>query len=379
MPRSRGSEMPQQQQQQQRQSPRAALLKTMSSDSNGVHAHCRGSPKPEDSHRRSPRSPLVESPGKNQRKSLSRASDLETKLGHAQEELRKVRERLASAEAAKKDVQQELEAAKKLVLVTVAATGEHKVEEEHRGSIASQKREDDPPAEASPVEEGKILADPVEINAPELVPVCADHISKNVDNDVDVERRREDIDLAMEVEEGREKSASGKEKTEMSDLEAKLAEKEEELERCWAENSTLRKQLAEAEAEAGAARAREEEAASKLSQAVEELVQSKARADQLREQVGVAEGTKASLEAEMKMLRIQTGQWRKAADAAAAVLSAPEVAVGRRVAERCPSMDKHLFDGPGSPLVEEGLGGGRRKGAGIRMLGDLWKKKAQYK
>ncbi|KAF7822541.1 interactor of constitutive active ROPs 4-like [Senna tora] len=96
----------------------------------------------------------------------------------------------------------------------------------------------------------------------------------------------------------------------------------------------------------------------------------------------------------MKKLRIQTEQWRKAADAAAAVL-AGGVDINPRISERCGSMDKHfggMFETPGgynnnggfvvgSPGIgedlEDGFGSVKKKGSGIRMFGDLWKKKGQ--
>ena len=40
-----------------------------------------------------------------------------------------------------------------------------------------------------------------------------------------------------------------------------------------------------------------------------------------------------------------------------------------------------LLSGVGSPgmadVLDDGFGGGKRKGSGIRMFGDLWKKKSQ--
>ncbi|KAG6383256.1 hypothetical protein SASPL_157002 [Salvia splendens] len=90
----------------------------------------------------------------------------------------------------------------------------------------------------------------------------------------------------------------------------------------------------------------------------------------------------------MKMLRVQTEQWRKAADAAATVLAGDAEANGRRISERCGSMDKlsvNTFDHVGgytgyvgSPGLmddrDDIFGGEKRKG--IRMFGDLWKKKS---
>ena len=85
--------------------------------------------------------------------------------------------------------------------------------------------------------------------------------------------------------------------------------------------------MAEAAASSAAALA-------KLRDALEESAANRARAERLGKQLDTVEGTVASLEAEIKTLRVQTEQWRKAAEAAAAVLSAAAAPNGRRVTER---------------------------------------------
>ncbi|CAL1373265.1 unnamed protein product [Linum trigynum] len=87
----------------------------------------------------------------------------------------------------------------------------------------------------------------------------------------------------------------------------------------------------------------------------------------------------------MKRMRVQTEQWRKAADAAAAVLAGGFV-VSDQI-QRCASMEKHLggygagyvgSPGFGDDSMDEGYGSGgkQRKGSsGIKMFGDLWKRK----
>ncbi|KAJ6423623.1 hypothetical protein OIU84_024572 [Salix udensis] len=102
-----------------------------------------------------------------------------------------------------------------------------------------------------------------------------------------------------------------------------------------------------------------------------------------------AEGANEALETEMKKMKVQTEQWRKAADAAAAVL-AGGVEMNGRIPERCGSMDKHfggVFEPQaggyagfvGSPGMaddlDDGFGSGKRKSSGIKRIGDLWKKK----
>uniref|UniRef100_A0A1D1YUV4 Interactor of constitutive active ROPs 1 n=1 Tax=Anthurium amnicola TaxID=1678845 RepID=A0A1D1YUV4_9ARAE len=417
-----------QQQQQQpppRLSPRAPLhLRTTNSESIGVHTHHRSSPKLEDNHRRSPRSPLPEFASSNQKKRGGRVTDLETKLGHVQEELRKLREQLASAEAAKRDAQQELEETKKLIPTIPAGAGEQ-VEDDADISAEIQQttthvKDGELSPEVSPAEEGsKTQVDSLEVASPdaammdltlekesdrsndemvgEMVKDEAEECSKDHVGEATREEENKEIAVIFEVDEVLPDEESN-EVVEMTELEAKLEEKVKELELCLAENANLKKQLMDAEAEAAAARSREEETSLKLTHVSEELAGSRAKADQLGEQLEAAEGASASLEAEMKKLRIQTEQWRKAADAAVAALSVTggmgTEANGRRAAERCGSMDKHLgmgygsggeFGGLGSPLMDDsddgsaGSGGAKRKGVGIRMFGELWKKRGQPK
>ncbi|XP_040966898.1 interactor of constitutive active ROPs 4-like [Gossypium hirsutum] len=103
------------------------------------------------------------------------------------------------------------------------------------------------------------------------------------------------------------------------------------------------------------------------------------------EKLRSVEGRKEALEEEMKKLRVQTEQWRKAADAATAILCGGEETNGR-LSNRCSSMDKIHFSGMhtgyvGSLGLDDDDGDGfrteKRKGSGIKMFGDLWKKKGQ--
>ncbi|KAL6196709.1 hypothetical protein ACLB2K_032323 [Fragaria x ananassa] len=116
----------------------------------------------------------------------------------------------------------------------------------------------------------------------------------------------------------------------------------------------------------------------------------KANAVELSEKLKAIEEAKEALDAEMKKMRVQTEQWKKAADAAATIL-AGGVEMNGRISERFGSMDKHfggVFDPPGggyagfvgSPAaddLDDGFGSGKRKGSGIKMFGDLWRKKGQ--
>ncbi|KAJ8616647.1 hypothetical protein MRB53_036019 [Persea americana] len=103
-----------------------------------------------------------------------------------------------------------------------------------------------------------------------------------------------------------------------------------------------------------------------------------------REELKAAVEAKITLETEMKKLRVQTEQWQKAASEAASVLAGEVEVGGQKVAAQSSSLGKHV----GFELVgyggfdsledfDEELESGKRKGSGIRMFGDLWKKKGQ--
>nr|CAD1823757.1 unnamed protein product [Ananas comosus var. bracteatus] len=323
MPRSRGSELP-----QQRASPRAPLhLKTTAcSDANGSVHHRPGaasSPKLDD--RRSPRSAFHE------KKRGTQVADLETKLKKAQEELKKLREQLASAESAKTDAQAALEEAKKRVAL----------------------QSPPPPPPSAPTPPSLTRTRIRHCNwGPMRRRRSATHRHGD-DQEVELGEEAEKMMMIVEKNECAEKkNGDDGYAAEAAELRERVAEKEKEIEAAAAENAELKKA-----AEAAGARIRRME---------EELRDSRERVGRFVEEVEAAEGAKEAAEAEVRRLKVQAEQWRKAAEAAAAMLAAAdEGAVGR-----CGSMDKHLVAGGsgygwGSPAVAIGEEaeeeGGRRQ------------------
>ncbi|KAJ8499226.1 hypothetical protein OPV22_009778 [Ensete ventricosum] len=388
MPRSRGSsDAP------QRQSPRAPLhlRATACSEANSVHHRPVAADR---SPRVSPRGALQE-----QRKRGTRVTDLETKLKKAQEELKRLRDQVASAEAAKIEAEQALVKAKKRITVTAPTA---KGENVKRHLPQESRREGGPPQENKSEEES--VTSPATMDVFEVVvptePVHRENeaVSMQKKEESVVEREKEETKTMIsdavvaeteekekEEEEDKSKPVVIPESPQVDALKAKLSEKEKEVEILLEENAIFKTRAdEEARQIADAARAKEAELTARLNSTEEELKESRGKARRLAEQLEAAEGAKAALEVEMKRLRVQTEQWRKAAEAAAAVLATGDAmgedTTGRRVAERCGSMDKHL--GWGSPLVAGDIdedGSGRRKSAGIRVLGELWKKKGQRK
>ncbi|PKA57501.1 Interactor of constitutive active ROPs 4 [Apostasia shenzhenica] len=382
MPRSRGSEMS-----NQRQSPRAPLhLKaTACSEANSAHRPVVDrSPKLDE--RRSPRSPLHE------KKKGSKVSDLEKKLEEAQKELKKLSEQLASALEAKQGAERELEETKKLVNVV---SPEPEVDVKEKSVGMEERTEEDEVlfvkgGEDSPVEEDSVSSPTTDVF--EVAP-ASDLVEEEVDDPAKVE-----TETKMMIEE--QKSEEEEVVSEVEMIRAVLAEKEKRLEIVEAENQSLNRQTEEAKLGSLAATEKADEIAAKLAGAEEELSSIRTTVEKLKEKLESEEAAKASMETEVKRLRVQTEQWRKAAEAAASVLASGdgEAAVaelnGRSLGERCGSMDKkfggHGFSAGGggwSPgfaggEVDDVVSGAKRRGGvggGIRMFGDIWRKKGQPK
>ncbi|KAM0892687.1 hypothetical protein ACQ4PT_025591 [Festuca glaucescens] len=401
MPRSRGSELP-----PQRASPRAPLhLKTTaSSDSNAAHHRSvldRTSPKLA-ADRHSPRSPLPE-----KKRAGTRVAELETKLGKVQDELKKLREQLVSAESAKKDAQVALEEAKKHVgaspkpAASLPSPSPAPSPAAAPVALEDVKKADDvkvpePPAEETDEEEESSINSPAtdvfEVVRAEsgdkenqATPVaedgkevsCGDKpaaVMAPAEEDAEVEETKTMIEEAgTNASAAAPAAAELKEiPEEVAELRAQLAAREMEVAVLAADNAELKK-LAAAAAEAG--RTAEEDAAAKAFLVEQELRENAAREARMGEQLRASDAAREALEGEMRRLRVQTEQWRKAAEAAAAVIGGDAHLVGHH------GLAGSNGSGWGSPATmpddgdDEGFGSKRKGAGGIRMLGDLWKKK----
>ncbi|KAK9093480.1 hypothetical protein Syun_028391 [Stephania yunnanensis] len=376
--RDRAPEMP------QRQSSRGPFqLRTSSSDSDPLHNRPTVDRSPKLGERRSPRG---SADSVNQKKFGTRIADLESQLGQAQEELKKLKDQLVSAEAAKKEAQEKLEKKGK-ENVTMNGVVHNRpppappTTEEVQGVDGKTSCVPDQSSYESSREtdvfEVPISTAPVESKIePSDVPEQEENETRMVEKKCTEPSKSEIDKLALDM-------------TLLNDeihlLKTKLEEKDKELELLRSDNERLNKQVAEAAAEFAAAKAKEEETAVKMSQIGEELKESKENAANLKQELETLAAAKGELDAEMKTMRVQTDQWRKAADAAAAVLSGGIGMDGKRLADRCVSMDKHAADtafeigggyhGSMGEYSDDELSSAKRKGSGIRKFGDLWKKK----
>lgn len=265
-----------------------------------------------------------------QSKCSAKAADLATKLSIAREELEKLRDRLDSAEVAKEDAEHALEKAKKQVCS--AAVRNPQVEEPRQSLEQESKPSDD---------------------------------GISMENKLEEQRNHGELHESAVIME----------------LKAMILEKDKKVEILLKENMIFkRKSEEEAMKLSAAARAKEEELEAKIDSIEAELKESKARGGQLAALLAATEGEKETVEVEMRRMRVQMEQWRKAAEAATALLATGEggfmVEMGGR---RCRLVDKHL-DGWGSlaEMGEEEGGRGWRKMAGMQVLGEMWKKRMQH-
>ncbi|KAI3995212.1 hypothetical protein MKX01_032014 [Papaver californicum] len=177
-----------------------------------------------------------------------------------------------------------------------------------------------------------------------------------------------------------------KSKEDFLDLKACLMDKETELQSILEENKNLKSEVKKKELENGkgndetiakaeAARAAELEAMKKLGYVKQEADESSRRAARVAEQLDAAQASNAELEAEMRRLKVQSDQWRKAAEAAAAVLSTGN---NGRFMERSGSMDSNYHPVTGklsSPYSDLDDDSPKKKNNNVlKKIGTLWKK-----
>ncbi|XP_022756681.1 interactor of constitutive active ROPs 3-like [Durio zibethinus] len=171
------------------------------------------------------------------------------------------------------------------------------------------------------------------------------------------------------------------------DLKANMMDKETELQNISEENEMLRLEISKREmnkgktnakvaAELEVARAAEREAIMKLGLAVEEADKNNRRAARVAEQLEAAQTANSEREAELRRLKVQTDQWRKAAEAAAAMLSAGN---NGKFIERTGSLDSNYNPVTGkvsSPYAEDMDDDLLKKKNGnmLKKIGVLWKK-----
>lgn len=176
-------------------------------------------------------------------------------------------------------------------------------------------------------------------------------------------------------------------KENVADLKASLMDKETELQNILEENEMLKVEIGKREMngnevsndvvlEVEAARAAEREALIKLGFMMEEADRSNKRVARVTEQLEAAQAANSEMEAELRKLKVQSDQWRKAAEAAAAMLSAGN---NGKFMERTGSLDSSYnpvtgkIDSPYNEEMDDDLLK-KKNGNMLKKIGVLWKK-----
>ncbi|KAM0834004.1 hypothetical protein ACQ4PT_063892 [Festuca glaucescens] len=156
--------------------------------------------------------------------------------------------------------------------------------------------------------------------------------------------------------------------TVVDELRAQLVAKDAEHAALRANNAALAKTASDA------AEAARETTESREREAERALRESAAREARLAERLVASEHAREQLEAEARRSRVQSEQWRKAAEEAAAVLGG---APGGNDMRRHGSVGSNDGEIGMRDVDGEGSGGRRKSGGAVRLLADLWKKKTQ--
>ncbi|KAK9078622.1 hypothetical protein SSX86_002679 [Deinandra increscens subsp. villosa] len=164
----------------------------------------------------------------------------------------------------------------------------------------------------------------------------------------------------------------------LEDLKQVMLRKETELKKVTEENERLKTEQNrannEAVASAEAARIAEKEALMKVGYLTEEADKSSRKVVRVTEQLDLAQAANAEMETDLRRLKVQSDQWRKAAEAAASMLSGGN---NGKFVERTGSLNSHTIGGTlNSPLSEdmEDESPKKKNGNMLKKIGVLLKK-----
>ncbi|GAB2215141.1 hypothetical protein Droror1_Dr00019518 [Drosera rotundifolia] len=174
---------------------------------------------------------------------------------------------------------------------------------------------------------------------------------------------------------------------EVAELHAKLIEQESELQNTLQQKEILKTEAKKREvhtaarndalvAEVETSLAAEQELMAKLSQVMEEADKSSKKVTRVCEQLEAAQAVNAEMESELRKLKVQSDQWRKAAEAAASMLS---IGSNGKYVERTRSLDTNFSPIPGrissGYLNEFEVDSPKKKnGSVLKKIGILWRK-----
>ncbi|CAJ1979360.1 unnamed protein product [Sphenostylis stenocarpa] len=166
----------------------------------------------------------------------------------------------------------------------------------------------------------------------------------------------------------------------VAELKADMMDKETTLQSISEENEMLKMEInklsdgskvsEEVAAEIEGAKAGEREALMKLGIVMEEADSSNMKAARVAEQLEAAQAANIEMEAELRRLKVQSDQWRKAAEAAAAMLSSGN---NGKLTERTVSLDNNYKCSPYAQDIDDDFQR-KKNGNMLKKFGVLWKK-----
>ncbi|XP_075491485.1 interactor of constitutive active ROPs 2, chloroplastic-like isoform X1 [Primulina tabacum] len=174
----------------------------------------------------------------------------------------------------------------------------------------------------------------------------------------------------------------------LKDLQACLLEKETQLQTIREENKILKSEISKNETERNeatneaialteASRAAEQEALIKIGYLTEESKKCRRKTMRATEQLDATQAANVEIETELRRLKVQSDQWRKAAEAAAAMLSLEN---NGKYVKRTGSLDYLTISGKlGSPYYEDidDDFGKKKNGNMLKKIGGVLLKKGQ--
>ncbi|XP_073156650.1 interactor of constitutive active ROPs 2, chloroplastic-like isoform X2 [Henckelia pumila] len=174
----------------------------------------------------------------------------------------------------------------------------------------------------------------------------------------------------------------------LKDLQACLLEKETQLLTMREENKILKSEISKKETErkeatneaialTEASRAAQQEALIKIGYLTEESEKSRRKTMRATEQLDATQAANLEIETELRRLKVQSDQWRKAAEVAAAMLSTEN---NGKYVKRTGSLDYHSVSGKlGSPYSEDidDDFGKKKNGSMLKKIGGVLLKKGQ--
>lgn len=163
----------------------------------------------------------------------------------------------------------------------------------------------------------------------------------------------------------------------VAELKADTMDKETTLQSISEENEMLKLEISKKFSDGGkvreeveGAKAAEREALAKLGIVMEEAERSNRKAARVAEQLEAAQAANSEMEAELRRMKVQSDQWRKAAEAAAAMLSAGN---NGKLTERTVSLDNNYKCSPFAEDIDDDFQR-KKNGNMLKKIGVLWKK-----